>query len=199
MIDDVQNKWEKFLNPDELKPYLLFCSLFITCYEMLKETFIERLVVFYTEGFDESGFKTGSDYKEKVLSLDDKKRHLQASINWHIQNAIIDENDVKAFNRITECRNTITHRLLSSYVESLNEDLGHIFNDIVNLIYKVEKWWIINFELEIQQIEDADEIDYEGIMPGAIMTIKLLVDIALGDKEESEFYYKEFIKVYKKE
>ena len=107
MIDDIQDKWERFLNPDELKPYLLFCSVFITCYEMLKETLINRLVVFYSEGFNKSGFKTGTNYKEKVLSLDDKKRQLQASINWHKQNSIIDENDIKAFERITDCRNTI--------------------------------------------------------------------------------------------
>lgn len=199
MLNGVHNKWEKFLNPDELKPYLLFCSIFITCYEMLKETFIDRLVVFYSDSYDKSGLKIGTNYREKVLSLDDKQRPLQASINWHKQKSIIDENDIKAFDRITECRNTITHRLLSSFLESPIVDIGQIFNEIVNLIYKVEKWWIINFELEIQPIEDAEEIDYEGIMPGAIMTIRLLVDIALGDKEESEFYYKEFIKSYKKE
>lgn len=98
---------------------------------------------------------------------------------------------------LTDFRNAIAHELLKNIEESSIEDVECVFNEMIDLIDKVGKWWIINFELEVNPIEGVGEIDYERIVPGAITTIRLLVDIALGDKEESEFYYKEFIKAHK--
>ncbi|MCK9177739.1 MAG: hypothetical protein M0P93_01875 [Candidatus Cloacimonetes bacterium] len=198
MMDDVNDKWEKFLNPDEIKPYLLFCSLFLTSYEILKGIIIDRPIVFFSDWSDLPDPIKVSDYEENVLSLDEKQRPLQASINWHQQNNIIDADDIQIFNRITKYRNTIAHRLLKHCVDNPIDDIGHIFNDIVNLIYKIEKWWIINYELEINPIENVEEIDYDKILPGAIITIQILVDIALGEKEESEHYYKKYIETFKK-
>lgn len=118
MIDDVQNTWEKFLNPEELKPYLLFCSIFITSYELLKETIIERLVVFFSDEFDKNGHITGMEYEKEVLALDEKRNILRSSLAWHLKNNIIDSDDMQSFNRITNCRNDLTHRMLKNLTEA---------------------------------------------------------------------------------
>ena len=199
MLDDVRRQWERLLNPDELKPYLLFCSIFITSYEILKASFIDNLVSFFSDYGEQKGFIKKSSFEEKVLSLIDRPNRLQACIKWHQQHGVIDDNDIQTFKRITDFRNVIAHELLKHYEESSTGDIGLIFNEMVDLIDKVEKWWIINFELAIDPPEGASEIDYERIVPGAIMTVRVLVDIALGDKEESEFYYKEFIKTHKRD
>lgn len=199
MLDDVKRTWERLLNPDELKPYLLFCSIFITSYEILKASFIDKLVFFFSDEGEERDPKEKSSFEEEVLSLIDKPNRLQACIKWHQQNDIIDDNDIQTFKRITDFRNAIAHELLKHYEESPTENIGLIFNEMVDLIDKIEKWWIINFELEVNPIEGVGEIDYERIVPGPITIIRILVDIALGDKEESEYYYKKFIKAHKKD
>jgi hypothetical protein len=37
------------------------------------------------------------------------------------------------------------------------------------------------------------EIDIEGIIPGTIASLKMMLDIALGSDEEAEYYLKRFI------
>ena len=49
-------------------------------------------------------------------------------------------------------------------------------------------WWIINFDIPANPGHDEREIDEEGIVPGPIIAMTLLVDIALGDDEQSSFY-----------
>ena len=66
--------------------------------------------------------------------------------------------------------------------------------NIIELLCKIEKWWILNVEIPTNPDFDGKEIDEDGIVPGPIMTLRLLPDIALGSEEESNFYYKEFIK-----
>jgi len=198
MFDDAKAKWLKTLNPHELKPFIMFSAVFMTSYEILKETLIQKPLVFYSNHIVRSGFKESSEYKEKVLSLDEKNRRLPASVKWFRQNSIIDDNDLAMFDRITDCRNDLAHRLMKTYLDPPSENLGHIFNEMVGLLSKIEKWWFINFELDLMPIYDDMEIDFEGVMPWSIMTIRLLIDIALGDKEQSEFYYKEFLNKYDK-
>jgi len=43
--------WERFLNPDSLKTNLILSSLFITIFEMLKDSIISPIKDFYTDGF----------------------------------------------------------------------------------------------------------------------------------------------------
>jgi len=53
---------------------------------------------------------------------------------------------------------------------------------------------ILNVEIAINPDFIGKEIDENDIIPGKIMTLRLLSDIALGSEEESRFYYNEFIK-----
>ena len=65
---------------------------------------------------------------------------------------------------------------------------------MIDLLHKIEKWWILNVEIPTNPDLDRMEISEEGIVPGQIMTLRLLLDIALGAENESKFYYNEFIK-----
>ena len=50
---DVQISWEKFLDPDELRPALIAASVYIATFENLKTTIVDRIKDFYTNGFDD--------------------------------------------------------------------------------------------------------------------------------------------------
>ncbi|MDN5053655.1 hypothetical protein [Aliarcobacter butzleri] len=73
-------------------------------------------------------------------------------------------------------------------------DLLDLFQIMLNLITKIEKWWIINYELEINENYIGQEISEEDIIPGINVTLHLLFNIALGEKNESKKYFEEFIK-----
>jgi len=66
--------------------------------------------------------------------------------------------------------------------------------DSNDLLYKIEKWWILNVEVPTNPDFDGKDIDEDSIVPGKIMAFRLLADIALGSEEESKIYYEELMK-----
>ncbi len=65
---------------------------------------------------------------------------------------------------------------------------------MVGLLHKIEVWWIANVEIPTDPDFDGREIDEDGIVSGPIMTIKLLLEIALGDEKKSRYYNEELLK-----
>jgi hypothetical protein len=192
MDDDVNKSWERFLNPETLRANLIVASIFITAFEMLKDSIIGRIREFFTQGFDENGWIVSEDYKTKVLCLN--KSPLYASLQWLKKMNVIDDQDIEEFNKIKNCRNEIAHEIANFISKGPKIDPLPLFSNIINLLYKIEKWWIVNVEIPTNPDFDGKEIDEDGIVPGTIMTLRLLADIALGSEEESSFYYNEFIK-----
>ena len=50
----------------------------------------------------------------------------------------------------------------------------------------------MNFEIPINPDFDSAEIDESGIVPGAVMTIQLMFEIALGEPEKAAYFLNEF-------
>ncbi len=192
MENDVSLSWERFLNPEILRTNLIVVSLFITAFEMLKDSIIERIREFFTDGFNENGLIVSENYKTKVLSLN--RSPLYASLEWLKGMNVIDDEDIEEFNKIKNCRNEIAHEIADFISKSPKIDPLPLFSNMIELLHKIEKWWILNVEIPTNPDFDGQEIDEEQIVPGQIMTIRLLADIALGSEEESKFYYREFIK-----
>ena len=192
MDDDIKLSWERFLNPEILRTNLIIASLFITAFEMLKDSIIERIREFFTDGFNENGWIVNENYKTKVLSLN--KSPLYASLEWLKSMNVIDDADVVEFNKIKDCRNEIAHEIANFISKGPKIDPLPLFSKMTDLLHKIEKWWILNVEIPTNPDFDGQDIDEDGIVPGKIMILRLLADIALGSEEESKFYYKEFIK-----
>ena len=95
MDNDVNYSWERFLNPEILRTNLIVASLFITAFEMLKDSIIERIRDFFSHGFNEDGWIVSEDYKAKVLSLN--RSPLYASLEWLKGMNIIDDQDLQKF------------------------------------------------------------------------------------------------------
>ena len=68
--EPVYTQWEQFLSPKVMQERLISASLYITAYEILKESIIDRIRSFYMVGWNiEDGEVLGSEYKLEVLSL----------------------------------------------------------------------------------------------------------------------------------
>jgi hypothetical protein len=55
MNDNIWDSWKRFLKPENLKSNMIILSLFVTSYEILKDSIIGRIREFYTNGFNEKG------------------------------------------------------------------------------------------------------------------------------------------------
>ena len=186
--DKTQQSWERFLNPTILRSNLIIGSLYIAAFEMLKSSIIERIRDFYTTGFNQSGLTISEKYKTEVLSLNSSP--LYASLQWLQNMEIISKNDVNEFEEIKKCRNEIAHEFINFLSTSPTIDPLPLFPRTIALLSKIEKWWIVNVEIPTDPDLVGSDVGENSVIPGPIMTLQLLTDIALGSEEESKQYYK---------
>lgn len=191
MADKTKQSWERFLNPHSLRANLIVGSLFIASFEMLKDSIIDHPRNFFSTGFNQSGPIIGERYKTEVLNLN--KSPLYASLHWLKDMNAIDDMDIGDFEKLKKCRNEITHEFVNYLSTGPTIDPLPLFPTMVALLSKIEKWWIVNVEIPTNPDFDGSEINEEGIIPGPIMALQLLTEIALGSEEESKMYY-EFVK-----
>ena len=188
--DSIDQVWEEFLSPEVLRGKLITASLYLAAYEMLKNGIIGRLKDFYTFGFDGQGERIDPRYKHEVLGRSPSV--LYASLSWLRERGAIGQDDFAKFEELKECRNRIAHDMLSLVITGA--DFGHLrlLSDLFALLKKVEAWWIVNVEIPTSEDFAGVEIDEEGIIPGSVMTVKMMLDIALGYEAEATAYLKAF-------
>ena len=204
-----QQPWEFFLNPEVMRPILISASIFIAAFDSLERSIIERVIESYGGFTDPSDLnnlidKTTRDYirafarehvvyKEEVLNRNPNPR--DASLDWLRENEAITYADIASFDRIRTCRNHLAHRMLSFLSnEGLPPNFQQCFKEMVELLRKIEVWWIVSVEIPCNSQFDKQDIDIDKIIPGKIMALQLLCDIALGSEEKSKYYYNEMKK-----
>ena len=184
--------WDKFLNPETLRTNLLAASIFITSYEILKNSIVDKIRSFYTTGFDENGWIISESYKSKVLALDGKMRVFQASIAWLKANDVIDSKDEQIIAQLTQHRNDVAHDLPRFLSEAdRNVELERL-TGLIELVTKINRWWIVNVELTLQDEIDPTKVKAEEIMSGHMIFLHLLLTTASG--ADSNTLYQEFLK-----
>jgi hypothetical protein len=192
MDKDPQESWFRFLDPEVLRPNLMLASIYIATYEILKDSIIGRLRDFFVIGFDETGELIDPDYKTEVL--DKNKSPLYASLEWLKDSEAITDDDLTIFNLVKQHRNNIAHEISHMLSEGLPSDFSGRFNQMVSLLSKIERWWIVNYEIPLNPELAGKEINENEIIPGPIASLRMMIDVALGSEEQSKFYINEFKK-----
>lgn len=192
MRDNIKKSWEKFLNPKTLRENLILASVFLSSFEILKECILERPKEMFIKGYSEkNGFILDEKYNSEVLSLN--KSPIYASLEWFKVHGAINQEDIEIFTKIKNCRNELAHELPYFITEGIKSDPTPNFRSIIDLLGKIERWWVFNVEIPTNPDFDGAEVNENEILPGRLITLQLLTDIALGSEEISEYYYKEFI------
>jgi hypothetical protein len=191
MDEKVRASWEKALHPETLKTNIITASIFSMAYEMLKSSIVEKIESFYINGFDENGMIVSPEYKQKVLSLN--RSPLYASLKWLQEKYAINDEDLKKFEHIKKCRNTLVHEMLTFASSGIDFDVAEVFDEMVRLLRKIEIWWFENFEMEINSEAYPEDLDLEQVVPGHVLSLKMLIDVALGPEEEARKYYDYFV------
>ena len=180
--------WERFLDPDVVRPSLFLATMFITTFEILKDSIVDDIRGFYTNGFDEHGLTVSSDYQAEVLSKN--KSPLYASLQWLRENDAIDDEDLLTFEKLKSTRNLLAHQLFAVVTGQVKSGHESQFDDLVKLLRKIGVWWVVNVEIPTNPDYDGKEIDEEGIVPGAVLTLQMLIQVASGNTELLEHWRK---------
>ncbi|MBP1142846.1 hypothetical protein ACTACN_04045 [Pseudomonas syringae] len=181
-------RWERFLDPDAVKPSLFLATMFITAFEILKNSAIDRLRNFYTNGFDENGPIISPEYQNRVLYRN--KSVLYASFDWLQESGAIDSKDLEQYEKLKRTRNLLAHQLfevVTGLVESKHE--AH-FEELLELLRKIEVWWVLNLEIATDPDFDGQEIDETSIVPSSILSLQMLIEVASGNTELLEHWRK---------
>ncbi|MCZ8159003.1 MAG: hypothetical protein O9256_03850 [Rhizobiaceae bacterium] len=179
-------RWESFLDPDVLRPSLLNATMFITTFEILKDTVKDRVRDFYTHGFGPGGPAVDPDYQQQVASRN--KSILYASLDWLREQGAIDVDDLKLFEELRTTRNLLAHKLFMVVSGQVPSQHSSQLPMLFGLLRKIETWWVVNVEIPIAGDFSAQDIDESQVVPGSIISLQMLIEVASGNKELLEYW-----------
>lgn len=188
--------FNKINNPKEIKSNLINASLFLAYYEILKNTIVNRIEEFLNDyDFNKGKIVTSDDYKEQIIKprYNEKENIFLSSCDWLVSHAAITSDDKSLIIQIKEERNRIAHNIPKYLFESNYCIKKEFFSQIKDLILKIEKWWIIEYEITLNPNIDLQTIDINSIVPGKDITLTYIFNIANSDLEELEKLIHNFI------
>ena len=187
-MDTTADRWERSLDPDLVRPSLFLATMFITTFEILKNSIVDRIRDFYSVGLSESCSTVNPEYQCEVASR--KKSILYASLEWLIEHEAIDAKDLEIFEKLKGIRNQLAHQLFEVVTGQIESEHEAQFSVLVELLRKIEVWWVVNVEIPINPDFDGQDINEEGIVPGAVLSLQMLIEVASGNTELLEHWRK---------
>ncbi len=182
------DRWERFLDPDVVRPSLFLATMFITTFEILKDSIVDRIRDFYSVGFGPDGATVSPEYQRKVLTRN--KSPVYASLSWLQEHEAITSEDVAIYEAMKTTRNLLTHQLFSVVTGQVESNHSQQFDQLVGLLRKIEVWWVVNVEIPTNPDYDGQDIDEAGIVPGPVLSLQMLIQVASGSTELLEQWRK---------
>lgn len=170
-------------NSEKVKRRLIITSLYVTCYEALKDSIVDQVRKFYIP-YNNPAKVSNSDedkkeYEKDVLRLD--KYLFHASILWLKKMGAVNAEDEERINKFRDLRNKIVHNLsdVIFYWQKIISEKEII--ELRNLINKIDVWFIKNLELSIHNAVTGDDIDIENSHPisGTVMILDMIIKAGL--------------------
>lgn len=174
-----EDSWERFLDPDVVRPSLFLATMFIATFEILKNSIVDRIREFYSTAWSREGMTVSPDYEAQVLSRN--KSQVYASLDWLREQQAIAANDLNTFEQLKKTRNIVAHQLFDVVTGQVESNHVDQFPVLVELLRKIEVWWVVNVEIPTSTDYDNAEIDEKGIVPGAILSLQMLLEVAGGN------------------
>ena len=181
-------RWERFLDPEVVKPSLFLATMFITTFEILKDSVVNRVRDFYMTGFDEEGLCTSPSYLAEVASRN--KSLLYASLDWLREHGAINQADLQTCEELKRTRNLLAHKLFAVVTGEVESQHSSQFSTLMELLRKIEVWWVVNVELATNPSFANREVDEAGIVPGPVLSLQMLIEVASGNTELLEHWRK---------
>jgi hypothetical protein len=177
--------WMKLTTPEVLSSNLIRASLFLVAWELLKNSLIKRLRDFFASEFRQGEWLVSEAYRTKVLSLD--KDALTASCLWFKDMGALTDEDMSKVRKARTYRNAIAHDLpnfLGSFDREIEDEqlLG-----VQELLVKVDRWWLREFEIPTDPEFAGQDIPDEEISSGNMLMLSLILDVLSGNHAYRDF------------
>jgi hypothetical protein len=183
---------DKITNPTLIRRNLLVASLFMTSFEMLKTSIQDRIKSFlcFNAKLNNEGeleYEVSDDYRNQVLekiipNIDGRKYrdyHLYySSCLWLKVNNVINQSDIVELEKIRKHRNLIAHNPLKLLVDDRININVELLKKSQELLKKIEKWWIVEYEIPVNPDFDGQEIDESKVQSGISILLDYLMEIA---------------------
>ena len=187
--------WADFLNPEVIRNTFVSAGLFLVAHEMLLDSIKRHPLDFFANRWTQEGPEESEKYRKEVLGLDPKGANdpVRGSIAWLRRMGALDAGDELAIKRVTDERNRLAHELSGMIHGTKPRNFVEHYPTLVGLVSKVEKWWIINVEMATDPDFDGQDVDLDQIVPGVILSLELLSQVALGEGEEAWEFHRWFV------
>ena len=96
---------------------------------------------------------------------------------------MINDDDLETFKKLKSTRNLVAHQLFDIVTGQAESNHMEQFQVLVELLRKIEVWWVVNVELATDPDYADAEVDEKGIVPGAILSLQMLLEVAGGNTE----------------
>lgn len=178
-------------NQKYLHPFLITASLYITAFELLKTSINKRIEDLFMVGAKCRNRDTQKEYDEEMRSYrekhkDKKDKKTYASLEWLIDVDAISKADIEKYDEIRIFRNQIAHELLNLMSVNTAENLEKMnqhFITMLDLLRKIETYWVLNVDVLCDPFFDDKEISAENVLPGPIIAMQMLMTEALSQKK----------------
>lgn len=94
----------------------------------------------------------------------------------------IGQKDLVAFDEDRALRNKLVHELPQVLTKGLPSELGARFSELISLLDRIERWWIVNVDMAADPKFREEEIDHRSIIPGRILALHAMLDVASGSR-----------------
>lgn len=196
MAENVERTYENFLKPESLRQNLLLASLYLTAFEFTKGAIVDRLRAFFSSGINENSWMVDEEYESEVLAL--SRSPVYATLLWLEGMSAIDQGDIKRFTEAKNFRNELAHELPDVLSRGIGQEYTERFKDLIVLLNKIEKWWVVNVEASISPDLINQKLDEDQIIPGSVIFLQIMLQVALGSEGEAVLHYNEFKRLKEK-
>lgn len=192
--DQIDDQLRNLLTPEILRTRLISCSIYLTAFQLLKACVIDRIKSFFTDGFKEGQILVSAEYSTDVLARN--RSPVYASLDWLKENGALTNEDIALYGRLAQDRNDISHALHSNLLNDTSmRELPVLFDQLRQLLRKIEVWWIVNVDMTIAQDDLPGDVADSDIVPGPLIMLDLMIGVALGSDDEANKYLNEYLKV----
>jgi len=192
--DQIDDQWRNLLTPEILRTRLISCSIYLTAFHLLKASAVDRIKSFFTDGFKDGKILVSAEYSTEVLARN--RSPVYASLDWLKENGALNNEDVALYGRLAQHRNDISHALHANLLnETSMRELPVLFDQLRQLLRKIEVWWIVNVDNAIGQDDLPGDVAESDIVPGPVIMLDLMIGVALGSDDEANRYLNEYLKV----
>lgn len=174
--------WASFLDPSKVRGGLIATGVYLVAYEILCQALVEQPKGFFATDYEDLQPLPSEDYKEHVLSL--HRMPYYASAQWFKQMGAFTDEDVDCLEKIREHRNELAHETPEFVLTSDKEMNRDLLKAIVELVSKIDLWWIREIEISINPEVDGmsvDEIMQADTFSARMWMLDLIVDFVTTD------------------